>query len=88
MRSGVYQTKLGLWVMVSRGGRGAENSWMPRTNDFVMYCKIQDEFGWSSDRAWQQKKLDAFAERNGLEEVSLERVRQTYNRWTYERGNR
>ena len=88
MRSGVYQTKLGLWVMVSRGGRGAKDSWKPRTNDFVMYHRIQYEFEWSSDRADQQKKLDEFAERNELEEVPLETVRQTYNLWTYERGNR
>ena len=82
-KSGVYRTKSNMWVMVDCGGRGAENSWMPRTNSYGLAFLLQSEFQWSDDRAAQQKKLDAFAEEIGLEEVPLDLVRKTYPDWVY-----
>lgn len=84
-KSGVYLTKEGgCWVLLGRGGRGAEDQWMPRTNDFDFYFDhIDGKFEWSKDKAHQQLLLDALARKLGLEEVPLSRVRETYAQWEY-----
>jgi len=84
MRSGVYRHPLRTcWLFVTRGGGGAEYSYLPRTNDVELYWLIEDAFEWSTDFAAQQNKLDAFAEEHGLDEVPLEKVRRTYPNWEY-----
>jgi hypothetical protein len=74
-------------VLISTGGRGAEKTYKPQTNDTELYWMIDKEFSWSSDFMAQQKLLDEFAERNGLDEVPLADVRRTYTRWEYGKGN-
>jgi hypothetical protein len=49
---------------------------------------IEKEFTWSTDFMAQQKKLDAFAERNGLDEVPLEKVHESRPWWEYGKGLR
>ena len=88
MRSGIYHHPLRTcWVLIQCGGIGAEDSNMPQTNDVELYWLIDKEFSWSPDFMAQQKKLDVFAEMNGLDEVPLGKVRRTYTRWEYGVGN-
>ena len=88
MRSGIYHHPLRTcWVLIATGGVGSERTYKPQTNDVELYWLIQEEFGWSPDFMAQQKLLDEFAERNELDEVPLEKMRQTYKQWEYGVGN-
>ena len=73
-----YRTKNNYRVEVCHGGIGAENSFLPQTNDTEIYFIIQSRFNWTPDIDRATSDLDVLAQELGFieEKLSPDELRQ------------